>query len=406
MSRSVTLNIIGFCLSLVWGVGFSMAAPQRGYNSLQDITVEYLAGELSIRLTFQKPLLDYREPVFFKRSAHIDFPQASVGSASRYFPVNDSLLSKIYASQFEPDMLRVRFMLSGEEPDLRDKFLWEIQGRYLKIRIIKNFDSALDRLFKRAKRKQIEKSGAEKIISRPVRAPKKLLHNVPPVEPVAKIYAPEKVPEKTISDILVPAAHAEEKTPLSERKSIFNKGNTPVALGNSGNYKAAFTDSLSLRSTSLKMFYMLLVVLGVMLLIFYLFKKFIFKHSIFGGTGKPVRVLSTGYLGPKKSIALVEVAGEILVLGIANENISLLSNIRDEEKIGWIKNPEKVKTSAARPISKNDRYGLKSDSDVETDGSFSMHMNEFSEPENEKKRSVSDVAGMIRENLERMKTVS
>jgi flagellar biogenesis protein FliO len=48
--------------------------------------------------------------------------------------------------------------------------------------------------------------------------------------------------------------------------------------------------------------------------------------------------LSTGFLAPRKSIALVEVAGDILVIGISNDQISLLSNVQDPERIEQIKN--------------------------------------------------------------------
>ena len=83
---------------------------------------------------------------------------------------------------------------------------------------------------------------------------------------------------------------------------------------------------------------MLSVVLGLMFFIFFIFKKVVLKNSLFGSNQKLIQVLSTGMLGPKKIVALVEVAGEVLVLGISNDNISMLSTITDEEKIAAIKN--------------------------------------------------------------------
>jgi flagellar biogenesis protein FliO len=58
---------------------------------------------------------------------------------------------------------------------------------------------------------------------------------------------------------------------------------------------------------------------------------------VFGGEGKPIKVLSTGFLAPRKSIALVEVAGDVLVIGISNDQISLLGNVQDPERIEQIK---------------------------------------------------------------------
>ena len=70
-----------------------------------------------------------------------------------------------------------------------------------------------------------------------------------------------------------------------------------------------------------------------MFLVFFGFKKYVLKNTVFGGGNKLVHVLGTWFLGPKKNIVLVEVAGEVLVLGISQENITLLNSFTSEEKI-------------------------------------------------------------------------
>ena len=72
--------------------------------------------------------------------------------------------------------------------------------------------------------------------------------------------------------------------------------------------------------------------------------------SNFGGEGKPIKVLSTGFLAPRKSIALVEVAGDVLVIGISNDQISLLSNVQDPEKIEQIKSALHKKGRERKPV--------------------------------------------------------
>ena len=57
---------------------------------------------------------------------------------------------------------------------------------------------------------------------------------------------------------------------------------------------------------AVRMLTMLSLVLGIMFVLFYVFKKFVLKNTLFGGNEKLVRVLGTGFLGPKKNIALVE----------------------------------------------------------------------------------------------------
>lgn len=398
MHLNAKIVLLCFSISLMWSDGFVFAEAPGTYNFLQDVVVENVSGEVNVRLEFQKPLEKYSEPVFYKRSAQIDFPLVTIHSESRYIPVNDSLVTQIYVSQFEPDVLRVRFILSSEDLDLKDKFQWESQGRFLKIKIFKNYDSPLDRFMARAKRKQNKNPEVSVVEVPPATAPQ---------EPVKEETSVQPLSEKAGANTLVPVKKSETGKLLAGRKSIFNKDTVPVLKGKSIEGKPAFADSFSLRSTSLKMFFMLLVVLGIMLLIFYCFKKFVWKNSIFGGGDKPVKVLSTGYLGPKKSIALVEIAGEVLVLGIANENITLLSNIQDETKIDLIKNNHKVKNGISAPIELNGRrLNLKDNSDDQTEESFATHMKEFFEPAGRKNHSATDVGAMIRKNLERMKTAS
>jgi flagellar biogenesis protein FliO len=52
--------------------------------------------------------------------------------------------------------------------------------------------------------------------------------------------------------------------------------------------------------------------------------------SRYGKAGKMIEVVSTHYLGPKKSIAVVRVAGRMLVLGISQDSINLITQLGAE----------------------------------------------------------------------------
>ena len=89
-------------------------------------------------------------------------------------------------------------------------------------------------------------------------------------------------------------------------------------------------------STTLQMLTALAIVLGGLLVVFYLMKRFLRRDA--GGPGNPlIRVLASQYLGVKKNIALVEVPGTVLVLGISNENIRLLTKIEDQSVLDAIR---------------------------------------------------------------------
>jgi flagellar protein FliO/FliZ len=82
-------------------------------------------------------------------------------------------------------------------------------------------------------------------------------------------------------------------------------------------------------SSALQMLMALGIVLGGLLVVFYLFKRHL-KRDV-GGTHKQlIRVIASQYIGIKKNIALVEVPGTILVVGISNDKISLLAKIEDK----------------------------------------------------------------------------
>jgi flagellar biogenesis protein FliO len=80
---------------------------------------------------------------------------------------------------------------------------------------------------------------------------------------------------------------------------------------------------------------------GILALImggFFFFKKLAPSTvSRLGGHGGLVRTLYKTHLAPKKSLAVVEVAGEVLVLGISGQNITMLTKIENEETLARVR---------------------------------------------------------------------
>lgn len=53
-----------------------------------------------------------------------------------------------------------------------------------------------------------------------------------------------------------------------------------------------------------------------------------YRHSNVGkGSQKQIKVLQQHYLGPKKSLAIIRVAGESILIGITDQNISLIKEL-------------------------------------------------------------------------------
>ena len=89
-------------------------------------------------------------------------------------------------------------------------------------------------------------------------------------------------------------------------------------------------------SSTLQMLTALAIVLGGLFVVFYFLKRFL-KRDV-GAQGAPlIRVIANQYIGVKKNIALVEVPGTVLVVGISNDRISLLTKIEEQGVLDGIK---------------------------------------------------------------------
>jgi flagellar biogenesis protein FliO len=80
---------------------------------------------------------------------------------------------------------------------------------------------------------------------------------------------------------------------------------------------------------------MILVLGGILVLLFFLvrlFKRWEGGNAISGPDGG-IRVLSSKLIAPQKHISLVEIAGEILALGVTSQQITFLTKIDNQERV-------------------------------------------------------------------------
>ena len=86
------------------------------------------------------------------------------------------------------------------------------------------------------------------------------------------------------------------------------------------------TPTPDLTMAGIKMVVVLAVLLGGLLLALYAVRRLSGARHF---SGRPIRVLASSYLGPRKVISLVEVPGKILVLGVTKNDIRVLDRIDD-----------------------------------------------------------------------------
>jgi flagellar protein FliO/FliZ len=87
----------------------------------------------------------------------------------------------------------------------------------------------------------------------------------------------------------------------------------------------------------IKMVLVLLVLLGGLLAVLYAVRRLSGARHF---PGRPIRVLASSYLGPRKVISLVEIPGKILVLGVTKNDIRVLDKIDDEGVMARFRTPD------------------------------------------------------------------
>ena len=92
----------------------------------------------------------------------------------------------------------------------------------------------------------------------------------------------------------------------------------------------------------LKTFAMLSIVLGCLILFLFLVKRFFYKRNGMG-QDRIINVLSTHHVSPKGRISLIDVAGEKLLIGVTQENISYLGKIDQPHVISRLEKEEPLK---------------------------------------------------------------
>ena len=94
-------------------------------------------------------------------------------------------------------------------------------------------------------------------------------------------------------------------------------------------------------SNAFQMLTALGIVLGGLLLLFWVAKRYLKRDP--GGSNKQlIKVIANQYVGIKKNIALIQVPGSVLVVGLTNDNISLLTKIEDQRILETIQTENSV----------------------------------------------------------------
>lgn len=118
----------------------------------------------------------------------------------------------------------------------------------------------------------------------------------------------------------------------------------------------------NLTSATLKMVGVLALVLAVLLGLAYLLKKFSPRFGRGGVVGREMDLVAQYPLGPKKILAVVRVGQRLLLLGVTEASINLLTEIDDPELIARLQTPGPGSVQGFKSLLKKAGQGLKEES--------------------------------------------
>ena len=400
-------------------------------NPLKKVHSHLMSNGHIVRLEFKNPVENWAEPVFYEKSVQLDFPGAFVEPAKKSFAADSSMVAKVFASQFDGETLRVRFHIKPGTDDIKERFKLVSQGRFIIVRFDTDFVEPIEEPVIASSKPVSKKVASKKTQHAEVMGDEELAEFLSRASEKMKrqeeiLASTEKKKESTIEDkqtqsseikvkragmgvgplvdqikkaaLSDPGEEKKDAVPNKSKSKITSKENTGFSLKDS----RPTGKSMEMIPSGMKMVSMFAVVLGLMFLIFFGFKKYVLKNTAFGGGNKLVNVLGTWFLGPKKNIALVEVAGEVLVLGMSQDSITLLSSIIDEEKI------EEIKNSSGKGKSgmgwNSAPAGEKRSVAAQAAGQFSSYMSKYSTPKVAKEQTVADTKDQILKKIGKLKT--
>jgi flagellar biosynthetic protein FliO len=113
-------------------------------------------------------------------------------------------------------------------------------------------------------------------------------------------------------------------------------------------------DSISFFWSFFKMLAALTIVIGLMIVALHAMKKYFMQSPSPMDGNALIRIVTTCHLSPKNSIMLVEVLGQVMLVGVSNQQMSLLTTINDPgamEKISKVR-PQEGKFTTPDPLAR------------------------------------------------------
>ena len=296
---------------------------------------------------------------FFNDIIQISLTDTSVYPA-KINSVSGMDLTKVFAYQYAPKLVRCRLSVKGKAESYQGRFHVTNNGKVLSLRISGGTATAISDKITHTAAAATTAVAAKSSVSA-----------------VAPESAPVEIEEKALLEKVMKseARSVEKKDSAREsdsKDSDSEESPTLTGFGKKSTSNKTLGGAKPLPSP-FRSLGVLIVVIGLFGLMMLMVKKVrdarsgasanLEKHKGFkglfgqfakmtgnlagsmGGKGKMMETVATHYLGPKKSIAMVRISGRMLVLGVTNESINLITEFAAPGADG------EIEDEAAEPFS-------------------------------------------------------
>jgi flagellar biogenesis protein FliO len=373
-------------IAAICALGAACAAtPAFAMTTLKQVQV---SGASQIDLLFDgKVSKGQIRTEFFNDVIQLSLSDSAIYPA-KISSINGGKLVKIFAYQYAPKLVRCRLTVKGRAEDYKDRLSLAVNGKLLTVKILevatKSEDGAAPAGDIQAAASRAEDASSTSLSPKAQEAKEAaLLEHVKSGAPVKASASAVATASAAVADASVPLVKNSEKAhvsrALNEEEAVAAAPPTKPMMG--ANHPLGGGRSMP---SPWGVLGKLLLVVGLFCGVAMAFKRFVKSSSVgnraiaarfaaapevpwqatpsvpnrstaktqgdkgfFGilsgfarsaganltRKGKMVEVLSSHYLGPKKSISIVRIADRILVLGISNESINLITEL-DESEVG------------------------------------------------------------------------
>ena len=314
-------------LALWLGAPFCANAQPSNLILLRNVNVAAATDNTRIELRFNRTPNE-KGITYQGDFVQIELPDTYVDPPKQWVNVGDDIIRNIFLYQWNDTTVRMRLFTPGKAEDLKDKLRFSQEGKKIFIQynipfegeasaspgLTKDDQNTLpvdsgsggrDRVGMGVSEGQGQTGGlksetgggdllpAGAVLASPVSA-------IPEGLPAPEEQPPAPQPSADIK--LTQSMPADQKISLG--------GGAP-----------------NLYASLLKMVAALGILIALLFAALYIVKRVFGKKMGIAGQDQSIRVITSAYLGPKKSIALVDIAGERIVVGITQDHISMLTKL-------------------------------------------------------------------------------